>query len=80
MIGGASDHLAHKIESPPLVAGEDANARVEQRQLSERQRAIISCLCMGDSNKTIAGKPGTTEAGVKVHMREIMRNTSLRKA
>ncbi|WP_291868777.1 response regulator transcription factor [Bradyrhizobium sp.] len=41
--------------------------------LTERQQAVLSCLCLGDPNKVIGRKLGMTETTVKVHVREIMR-------
>jgi DNA-binding NarL/FixJ family response regulator len=41
--------------------------------LTDRQRAVLLCLCQGDPNKVIGRKLGMTETTVKVHVREIMR-------
>jgi DNA-binding NarL/FixJ family response regulator len=41
--------------------------------MTERQRAVLLCLCQGDPNKVIGRKLGMTETTVKVHVREIMR-------
>ncbi len=41
--------------------------------MSDRQRAVLLCLCQGDPNKVIGRKLGMTETTVKVHVREIMR-------
>jgi two-component system, NarL family, nitrate/nitrite response regulator NarL len=41
--------------------------------LSPRQKTILGCLADGISNKDIARKLDTTEATVKVHMKEILR-------
>jgi DNA-binding NarL/FixJ family response regulator len=43
------------------------------RQFTERQYAVLACLCQGDPNKVIGRKLGMTETTVKVHVREIMR-------
>jgi DNA-binding NarL/FixJ family response regulator len=40
---------------------------------TERQYAVLVCLCEGDPNKVIGRKLGMTETTVKVHVREIMR-------
>jgi DNA-binding NarL/FixJ family response regulator len=40
---------------------------------TERQYAVLVCLCQGDPNKVIGRKLGMTETTVKVHVREIMR-------
>ena len=42
-------------------------------EFTERQYAVIVCLCQGDPNKVIGRKLGMTETTVKVHVREIMR-------
>lgn len=42
-------------------------------EFTERQYAVLVCLCRGDPNKVIGRKLGMTETTVKVHVREIMR-------
>jgi two-component system, NarL family, nitrate/nitrite response regulator NarL len=42
-------------------------------QLSPREKAILSCLIEGDSNKCIARKINIAEATVKVHVKAILR-------
>ncbi len=42
-------------------------------EFTERQFAVLVCLCQGDPNKVIGRKLGMTETTVKVHVREIMR-------
>jgi len=42
-------------------------------EFTERQYAVLACLCQGDPNKVIGRKLGMTETTVKVHVREIMR-------
>ena len=42
-------------------------------QLSPREKAILSCLIEGDSNKCIARKIDIAEATVKVHVKAILR-------
>jgi DNA-binding NarL/FixJ family response regulator len=42
-------------------------------QMTERQQAVLECLCQGLSNKLIGRKLNMTEMTVKVHVREIMR-------
>ena len=42
-------------------------------EFTERQYAVLVCLCLGDPNKVIGRKLGMTETTVKVHVREIMR-------
>jgi DNA-binding NarL/FixJ family response regulator len=45
----------------------------DSSRLTERQQAVLLCLCQGDPNKVIGRKLGMTETTVKVHVREIMR-------
>jgi DNA-binding NarL/FixJ family response regulator len=66
------DHVAFTRVST-LTGKQDAGARPAQFQMTARQEAVISCLCVGDSNKAIARKLGLTETAVKVHVREVMR-------
>ena len=42
-------------------------------KFTERQYAVLTCLCRGDPNKMIGRKLGMTEMTVKAHIREIMR-------
>ena len=42
-------------------------------QLSPREKAILSCLIEGDSNKCVARKINIAEATVKVHVKAILR-------
>jgi DNA-binding NarL/FixJ family response regulator len=51
----------------------DTDVTAAQLPLTARQVAVVSCLCVGDSNKVIARKLGMTETTVKVHVREVMR-------
>jgi DNA-binding NarL/FixJ family response regulator len=46
-------------------------------EFTERQYAVLVCLCQGDPNKVIGRKLGMTETTVKVHVREIMRKLCL---
>jgi DNA-binding NarL/FixJ family response regulator len=55
-----------KLTSP---AGPDVNGA----DMTNRQREVLDLLCQGEPNKIIARKLGTTEATVKVHVRQIMR-------
>ena len=50
-----------------------ANAARHSPEFTERQYAVLVCLCQGDPNKVIGRKLGMTETTVKVHVREIMR-------
>jgi two-component system nitrate/nitrite response regulator NarL len=53
--------IEHSNDNPPV------------RQLSLREREILSCLADGNSNKAIARQLGITEATVKVHMKNLLR-------
>ena len=46
-------------------------------EFTERQYAVLVCLCQGDPNKVIGRKLSMTETTVKVHVREIMRKLGL---
>lgn len=61
------------IPASSLAGRPHDGGRTAQPQMSARQKAVISCLCVGDSNKAIARKLGMTETTVKVHVREVMR-------
>ena len=50
-----------------------SNGTRPPREFTERQYAVLVCLCQGDPNKVIGRKLGMTETTVKVHVREIMR-------
>ena len=50
-----------------------SNGARPPREFTERQYAVLVCLCQGDPNKVIGRKLGMTETTVKVHVREIMR-------
>ena len=67
------DQVVAHVEIPILAERQDVGAMTAQPQLTARQVAVISCLCLGDSNKAIARKLGMTETTVKVHVREVMR-------
>jgi DNA-binding NarL/FixJ family response regulator len=50
-----------------------SNGARHAREFTERQYAVLVCLCQGDPNKVVGRKLGMTETTVKVHVREIMR-------
>lgn len=56
-----------------LHAIDDADRMRPVAGFTERQYAVLGCLCRGDPNKVIGRKLGMTETTVKVHVREIMR-------
>ena len=53
--------------------GNGSNGVRPAPEFTERQYAVLTCLCVGDPNKVIGRKLGMTETTVKVHVREIMR-------
>jgi DNA-binding NarL/FixJ family response regulator len=59
------------IETPG--SNNEIKAAFSHPLMSDRQRAVLLCLCQGDPNKVIGRKLGMTETTVKVHVREIMR-------
>jgi two-component system nitrate/nitrite response regulator NarL len=50
----------------------DSNASLRQ-ELSVREKSILQCLALGDSNKAIARKVDIAEATVKAHVKTILR-------
>ena len=70
-----SDSSAEAV-SPKDNAGareDQAAAPSASVDLTERQRAVLEHLSLGDSNKVIARLLGIREGTVKVHVRQIMR-------
>jgi DNA-binding NarL/FixJ family response regulator len=67
------DHFDAYAQPSALIGTQHAGARTAKSRLTERQQAVMLCLCRGDPNKIIARKLGMTEMTVKVHVREIMR-------
>jgi two-component system nitrate/nitrite response regulator NarL len=67
----------HQLEDPPISESEHAivvNAEEPiAPHLSPREKAILSCLIEGSSNKCIARKIDIAEATVKVHVKAILR-------
>lgn len=57
---------------PQLEPPHDKEAEITPR-LSARERAVLLCLAIGDSNKVIARKLGIAEATVKVHVKAVLR-------
>ena len=72
---GCQDHFGASpedlVERP--VSSNGIKAGFSQPLMTDRQRAVLLCLCEGDPNKVIGRKLGMTETTVKVHVREIMR-------
>ena len=70
-----SDHFGTSsedlIERPG--SNNEIKAAFSHPLMTDRQRAVLLCLCQGDPNKVIGRKLGMTETTVKVHVREIMR-------
>jgi two-component system nitrate/nitrite response regulator NarL len=69
-----SEHLGEVVPGDEstkaiLVTTEDALAP----QLSSREKSVLRCLIIGDSNKCIARKMNIAEATVKVHVKAILR-------
>ncbi|ANW03759.1 response regulator transcription factor [Bradyrhizobium icense] len=66
--GALFDGKAVSVQRDP-----GANGARHVPEFTERQYAVLACLCQGDPNKVIGRKLGMTETTVKVHVREIMR-------
>ena len=60
-------------KAPGLRLGNGPGGVRPAPEFTERQYAVLTCLCLGDPNKVIGRKLGMTETTVKVHVREIMR-------
>lgn len=60
-------------KSPGIQRGNGSESARPAPEFTERQYAVLACLCQGDPNKVIGRKLGMTETTVKVHVREIMR-------
>jgi DNA-binding NarL/FixJ family response regulator len=58
---------------PGVQRDHNFNGARHAPEFTERQYAVLVCLCRGDPNKVIGRKLGMTETTVKVHVREIMR-------
>lgn len=57
--------------------GDEGDGHRTGPEFTERQHAVLVCLCQGDPNKVIGRKLGMTETTVKVHVREIMRKLNV---
>jgi DNA-binding NarL/FixJ family response regulator len=72
---GCQDHFGASSEDLIETPGpnNEIKAAFPRPLMTDRQRAVLLCLCQGDPNKVIGRKLGMTETTVKVHVREIMR-------
>jgi DNA-binding NarL/FixJ family response regulator len=73
---GGQDHFGTSSEDLSERSGSSNGMKTttfSQPLMTDRQRAVLLCLCEGDPNKVIGRKLGMTETTVKVHVREIMR-------
>jgi len=55
-----------------------AHVDIPELQLTERQQAILSGLCRGDSNKVIARTCHIAESTVKIHVKSILRRIAVK--
>jgi DNA-binding NarL/FixJ family response regulator len=60
-------------EEPSGIECAPFQSNTAELQLTDRQRAILRCLCRGDSNKTIARSFDIAESTVKIHVKSILR-------
>jgi DNA-binding NarL/FixJ family response regulator len=70
---GHQDHFGPSSEFLVRGSNNEIKAAFPHPPMTDRQQAVLVCLCQGDPNKVIARKLGMTETAVKVHVREIMR-------
>ncbi len=70
--GSLFDEPAPRVQLYNISAVTQSNS-ISKPEFTERQHAVLSCLCRGDPNKAIGRRLGMTETTVKVHVREIMR-------
>src|ERR1700676_4757220 len=70
--GSLLDETAARVQ-PYDISALTRCAPASKPEFTERQQAVLSCLCRGDPNKVIGRRLGMTETTVKVHVREIMR-------
>ena len=56
-------------KAPGLRLGNGPGGVRPAPEFTERQYAVLTCLCLGDPNKVIGRKLGMTETTVKVHVR-----------
>ncbi len=69
--------LATMITSGQIDPGA-TDARVSfVKGLSEREREVMRCLPLGETNKVIARRLGITEATVKVHLKAVLRKLNV---
>ncbi|MDE5457070.1 hypothetical protein GWE18_30430 [Bradyrhizobium sp. CSA112] len=69
----ASDRGVSRGSNGSSHGSNGSNGARHAPEFTERQYAVLACLCQGDPNKVIGRKLGMTETTVKVHVREIMR-------
>jgi two-component system nitrate/nitrite response regulator NarL len=81
----ASTEIAVSSAMPEFMLGADPmemprqfDLGIDPRKLSSRETAILSCLTLGESNKSIARRVGITEATVKTHIKAILRKIRVR--
>ena len=67
------DRRLHRVMS---VTSERANL---QRQLTERQRRVLSKVCEGQTNKEIAAEEGVSESAVKATVQQLFRKARVRR-
>ena len=60
-------------EEPSGIECASFQPNTSELQLTDRQQAILRCLCRGDSNKLIARNFDIAESTVKIHVKSILR-------
>jgi two-component system nitrate/nitrite response regulator NarL len=62
----------------PAIHCDSSQLSSDGAQLTDRQKGILRCICLGDSNKTIARTFDITESTVKIHVKVILRKIGVK--
>ncbi|MFJ9041615.1 LuxR C-terminal-related transcriptional regulator [Streptomyces sp. NPDC102406] len=69
---------AHRPERPPRPPRQDRSAGLRLRELTERERAVLTCLAEGLSTRETAGRLKVTAATVKSHVSHALAKLAVR--
>jgi DNA-binding NarL/FixJ family response regulator len=65
-------------DEPSTIHCNSSRLDGSELQLTDRQQAILSCICRGDSNKIIARTFAIAESTVKIHVQSILRKVRVK--